>query len=146
MLRHGLKKWWSTWWEGRANPGELRCRQCTWVIGKGWSQDPALPRPHLSVGSGGERISYWRSLPTSGLPKVSSSFPSILCLLHLGSFSFAVAKDFVTLLLLWYFLSHNSITVINPQIDDTWDQHFDLINITCTISRNLLMQPIHFSI
>jgi len=28
MLNHGLKQWLSTWWEGRANPGELRCIQC----------------------------------------------------------------------------------------------------------------------
>jgi len=25
MLRHGLNQWLSTWWEGRANPVELRC-------------------------------------------------------------------------------------------------------------------------
>jgi len=39
---------------------------------KGWSQDPGLPRTHLRVGSGGE--GHWRSLPTWGLPKVSSFF------------------------------------------------------------------------
>jgi len=35
MVRHGLKQWLSTWWEGRANPGELRCMQCTpeWLKG-----------------------------------------------------------------------------------------------------------------
>jgi len=26
------------------------------VTGRGWSQDPPLPRPHLKVGSGGEGI------------------------------------------------------------------------------------------
>jgi len=73
---------------------------------KGWSQDPSLPRPHLRVGSGGGDNSCWRSLPTQTFPKVSSSFPSFLhlCLLHLDSF--AVAKDFATLL-----LCHYSITV-----------------------------------
>jgi len=76
---------------------------------KGWSQDPPLLRPHLRIGSGGEGISCWRSLPTWGFPKVSSSFLSFLQLLHLGSFSFAVAKDFATLLLLWYFPSCYSI-------------------------------------
>ena len=35
MLSHGLKQWLSTWWEGRANPGELRCMQCTWVTRRG---------------------------------------------------------------------------------------------------------------
>jgi len=31
MLSHSLKLWWSTWWEGRANPEELRCMQSPWV-------------------------------------------------------------------------------------------------------------------
>ena len=54
----------------------------------------------------------WRSLPAWGLPKVSSSFPSFLPLqlAQLGSFSFAVAKDFATLLLLRYFPSPRGIT------------------------------------
>lgn len=111
MLRQGLKQWWSTWWEGRASPGELRCMQCSWVM-KGWSQEPPFPSPHLRVGSGVEGISCWRSLYIWGLPKVSSSFPLFLhlWLLHLGLFSFAVSEDFATLLL----LSHYSITdVIN---------------------------------
>ena len=68
---------------------------------KGWSQDRPLPTPRLRVGSEGEGISCQRSLPTWGLPKISNSFPSFLhqWLLRLGSLSFAVAKDFVTLLL-----------------------------------------------
>ena len=80
----------------------------------GWSQDPLLPSPHLQVGSGGEGISCWRSLPTWGLSKVSSSFPSFLhlWLLCLGSFSFAAAKDFTTLLLSWYFPSRYSIAPV----------------------------------
>jgi len=68
----------STWWEGRANPRELRCNQFTerW---KGWSQDPPLPSPHLRVGSGGEGISleilaYLR--PSEG--KQLLSFVSVL--------------------------------------------------------------------
>jgi len=35
MLSHSLNQWLSTWWEGRANPEELRCMQCTWVTGRG---------------------------------------------------------------------------------------------------------------
>jgi len=35
MLSHSLKQWPSIWWEGRANPGKLRCMQCTWVTGRG---------------------------------------------------------------------------------------------------------------
>jgi len=36
------------------------------IDSEGWSQDPALPSPHLRVGSGGEGIfleipAYWRS-------------------------------------------------------------------------------------
>ena len=79
---------------------------------KGWNQDPTFPRPHLRVGSGGEGICCWRSLPTWGLPVVSGSFPLFLCLwlLRLGSFWFAVAKDFAILLLSQYFPSHYSIT------------------------------------
>ena len=72
MLSHGLKLWWSTWGEGRASPGQLRCMQCAeWW--KGCSQDPPLPSPHLRVGSGG-RGSCWRLLCTWGLLKVSSFF------------------------------------------------------------------------
>ena len=37
---------------------------------------------------------------------------SFLYLLHLGLFSSAVAKDFATLLLLQYFPSHYSVTVV----------------------------------
>ena len=51
MLSHVLKQWLSTCWEDRANTGLLRSMQCTWV------QDPPLPRPHLRVGSRGQRIS-----------------------------------------------------------------------------------------
>ena len=46
MWSHGLKQWLSTWWEGRASPGELRCMQCS-----------SVTRPRLRVGSGGEGIS-----------------------------------------------------------------------------------------
>jgi len=75
---------------------------------KGWVLAPPLPRPHLRVGSPGEGISCWRSLPTWGLLEVSNTFPLFLhlWLLHLGPFSFAVAKDFAALLL----SSHCSIT------------------------------------
>jgi len=68
---------------------------------KNRKQDAPFFRPHLRVGSEGEGISCQRSLPTWGLPKISNSFPSFLhqWLLRLGSLSFAVAKDFVTLLL-----------------------------------------------
>ena len=73
-----------------------------------WRQDPPLPRPHLRVGRGIKGISCWRFLPTWGILRVSSSFPSFLhlWLLRLGSFSFAVAEDFATQLL----SSHHSIT------------------------------------
>ena len=74
---------------------------CDW---KGWSQDPPIPRPHLRVAV--EVRASW------GLLKVSSAFPSFLCLqlLRLGLFSFAVAKDFATLLLSLYFRLHYGIT------------------------------------
>ena len=104
MLSHGLKQWLSTWWEGRANPGELRCMQCSWVTG---SQDPPLPRPHLRVGSGEVRESCWRSLHARVLLEVSSFFslflgPGLLCL---DIFLFAVASDCATLLLILCFPS-----------------------------------------
>mgnify|MGYP001858796106 CR=1 FL=1 len=31
MLSCGLKQWLSSWWEGRANPEDLRCMQYSWV-------------------------------------------------------------------------------------------------------------------
>ena len=64
---------------------------------------------------GDEGISCWSFLPTGGPLKVSISFPVFLCLLHLGLFSFAVAKDFATLLLSSYY-SIATIKMINPLI------------------------------
>jgi len=43
MLSDGLKQWLNTWWEGRANPGELRCKQCSWVTGSGRPRIHPLP-------------------------------------------------------------------------------------------------------
>lgn len=77
---------------------------------KGRNEDPRLPRPHLRAGNEGRSIFCWRSPPTRGLPKVSSSFRSFLHPLHLGLFSLAVAKHFAALLLLWHFPSHYIIT------------------------------------
>ena len=53
---HGLKQWLSTWWEGRANPGELRCMQCTWVTVRGGARIHPFPGLILRVGSGGRGI------------------------------------------------------------------------------------------
>ena len=53
---------------------------------KGRSQDPPFPRPHLSVGSGGEDVSSGAPcIPEDfmGLLKVSSFFLLFLCLLLL---------------------------------------------------------------
>ena len=98
MLSHGLNQWLSTRWDGRASPGELRHMQCPWVTRRGGGR--ILPRPNLRVGSGGEGISWQRSLPTWDLLKVSGSSSFLhLWLLHLGLFPFAVGKDFATLLL-----------------------------------------------
>lgn len=38
-----LKKWWGTWWEGRANPRELRCMQCTWMTARGRASSHPFP-------------------------------------------------------------------------------------------------------
>ena len=55
-MLHSLKQWLSTWQEGRANLGSSGA--CNALNDqRGWSQDPSLPRPHLRVGSGGEKIS-----------------------------------------------------------------------------------------
>ena len=105
MLSHGLNL---VGRQGQPRGAQVHARHLSdW---KGWSQDPPLPRPYLRVGIVGEGVSSWRCLPTWGLPKVSSSFPSLLYLwlLCLGSFSFAVAKDFATLLLSF----HYSITLV----------------------------------
>jgi len=59
MLSHSLDQRLSTWWEGRANPGQPRGAQVYAMYlsdWKRWSQDPPLPRPHLRVGGGGEGI------------------------------------------------------------------------------------------
>ena len=58
MLSPGLNQRLSTWWEGGG--GQHRGAQLhamhlsDW---KGWSEDPALPRSHLRVGSGSKGIS-----------------------------------------------------------------------------------------
>lgn len=48
-----FKQWLNTWWEGRANPGEL------WVAEWGELSDqfPPLPRSHLRVGRGRKGVS-----------------------------------------------------------------------------------------
>jgi len=45
MQRHGLNRWLSAWWEGRAKPGQLRCVRCTWVTG--WGGGRIHPFPDL---------------------------------------------------------------------------------------------------
>ena len=81
---------------------------------KGWSQDPPLPRPHLRAGSGGEGISKEvRVYPRPSEGKRSfflCFFVHSLCL-----FLFAAAWDCATLLLLLYFPSHGSITMIHRE-------------------------------
>ena len=67
------------------------------------------------------RVSWWRSLTTWGLPKVSK-FSLFLCpwLLHLGSSSFTAAKNFATLLLLLCFLSHYTVTDGVEEVGEKW--------------------------
>ena len=43
MLSHGLKQWLSTCWEGKTNPGALRCVQCTGVTGGGGARIHSFP-------------------------------------------------------------------------------------------------------
>ena len=78
---------------------------------KDWSQDPPLPRPHLRVGSGGKDVlleipAYVR--PSKGKQFFSFVSVSMLCLCLC---LFVAAEDFATLLLL-YFPSHYSITIL----------------------------------
>ena len=66
---------------------------------KGWSQDPAIPRPHLRVGSGGEGIllespAYLRSSESKQLPAfisvcMAASFKEICTCCGLRHCSFA---------------------------------------------------------
>jgi len=72
---------------------------------KGWSQDAAIPRPHLRVGSGGMAVlleipAYLR--PSKGM---QIFFPLFLCpqLLRLGLLSLTAAQDLATLLSLLCF-------------------------------------------
>lgn len=102
MLSHNLKQWLSTWGEGRGNPEELRCMWCTWMTG-GWEGKIRIhPFPDLISGLAVEaRASCWRSLPTWGLLKASSFFPSFPHpLLHLGLPSLAASWGSATPLLL----------------------------------------------
>jgi len=73
MLSHGLKWWLSTWWKSRANPVEPRCMQCTWVTGR--IRAGVHPFPDLIKALAVEAVvSYWSSLITWGLTKVSCYF------------------------------------------------------------------------
>ena len=96
-----------------------------------WSQDAALPRPHLRVSSGGEGISCWRFLSTWAFPKVSSNFPLFLhlWLLYLGPFSFAVAKGFV---LPCYYHPIIALQAASPEYDFT--SHMMLVCDPCYAS------------
>jgi len=86
---------------------------------KGWSQDSALPRSHLRVGSGGK-----------GNPSGDCFLFEVFCgcaaflssflhprLLYLGSFSFAAAGDFATVLLLLRSLSHYGMIQALEEVD-----------------------------
>jgi len=69
LLSHGLKQWLSTWWQGRAKPGELRYMQCTWVTGRGGARIYLRfhLRPYLRVDSGGILIELTACLrPSQG--------------------------------------------------------------------------------
>ena len=90
MLSRGMKQWLSTWWEGRAKPGELRCMRCTLSDQKGWSQDPSfkgwqwrqeqlllLTLAYLRTSEGKQLLSF------SSVP-VAAAFEQILTLCSLG--------------------------------------------------------------
>lgn len=127
MLSQGLKQWWSTWWEGRANPGELRCMQCTeWW--KGWSQDPLLPRPHLRVGSGGKgilleipaylRLSEGKQLLSFVSVLMVIAFENILTYCTLGP-CYCVITAVLSIVLQWFFwlFTHwTNVKVLNFQM------------------------------
>ena len=109
MLSHGLEQGFEHLVGRQGQPRGAQVCAMQLSGQKGWNQDPPPPIPHLRVGSGAGGISFWRSLPTWGFLKVSSSFSLFLHLwvLHLGLFLLAVAEDFTTLLL----SLHYSITV-----------------------------------
>ena len=76
ILSCGLSQWLSTWWKGRANPGELRCVQCSWVTGRGGAR--IYPFPDHIWGLAVEvRVSHWRCLHAWSLHKVSRFFSFI---------------------------------------------------------------------
>ena len=106
MLSHGLKQWWSTWWEGRANPGELSCMQCT-----EWWRGGARIHPFQTSFKGwqwrwGDLI--WTSLCTCSVLKVSRFLHLSLCplLLYLSSFLLAAVWDLAVLLSLLHLPLH----------------------------------------
>ena len=92
ILSQGLKQSLSTWWEGRANPVELKCMQCTCANGRGRARILPPSRSHWRAGTGGKGISlniptYWR--PSKGKQIFFLYFWICIQLLHLGLFSFA---------------------------------------------------------
>ena len=111
MQCQGFKQWCRTWWKGRANRGEPRCMQCSWVAGSGGAR--IHPFPDFISGLAVETSSScWRSLGAWDLPQVSRSFSLFLCLqlLYSSKSSLAAAWALTTLLSLWCFLSCYSVT------------------------------------
>ena len=78
---------------GQGQPRGAQVHPICLSDGKGWSQDPPLPSPHLRAGSGGDGISL--EIPASLRPSKGKwlFLSSFLCLwlLHLGISSLAAA-------------------------------------------------------
>jgi len=63
----------------------------TRLTGRGWSQDPPLPRPHLRIGSGRKGVSCRTSLPTCGLHLLEPRTLLLCC--HCCAFYLPVVRE-----------------------------------------------------
>jgi len=117
MLSHSLKQWWSTWWEGRANPMGAQVHAMYWVM-EGLQPGSTPSQPSFNV-----RGPYWRSLCAWGLLKVSklssfvyasipASFGLVLICCSYRLFCPAVIATFSIILQCYSFFTSNFTTCL----------------------------------
>lgn len=134
--------------EKQEQPRKAQVHAMPWVTGRGGSW--LHPSSDLSYGLAVEvRIFCWRSLPTYGLPRVSSIFPLFLCLqlLHLGLFSLSVVWEFATLLLLCFPLLFGIKLCLSPcslkkktqkwTCDQSWKFQYGILNEVVLLAKLL---------
>ena len=133
MLSHSLNQWLSTWWEGRASPGELRCVQCAWVTGR---VEPGSTPAQTSIKGWQEevRVSCWRSLCVWVLLKVIRLFFLFFFYVHSCCvWAHPPLQQPRTLLLCYRCCDFHCVTVLHPQFN--FPSHLHRMDVVSSTSR-----------